>query len=127
MHTLFEKYFAARCSQHLSHLDKHTDEVNVNPLNVTCYMWWDFVAHHADSPDGRIGSDMDSEMLATMEKILRLSHEACSESVLHGLGHWQRHRPVEVAGIIDNFLANNPNIRPELRTYALNARAGHVL
>jgi hypothetical protein len=123
IYTLFEQYFAARCSPHLSYID----EQGANPLNVTCYMWWDLLHHHADGPDGRVGSDMDSEMLATMESILRLNHDACMESALHGLGHWQRYRPAEAAEIIDGFLASNPNIRPELRTYALEARTGRVL
>jgi hypothetical protein len=123
IYTLFEQYFAVRCSPHLSHMDAQ----GANPLNATCYMWWDFLAHEADGPEGRIGSDIDSEMLATMERILRLNHDACIESALHGLGHWQHYRPAEAAGIIDSFLASNPNVRPELRTYALEARAGRVL
>lgn len=123
IYTLFEQYFAVRCSSHLSHIN----EQGASPLNVTCYMWWDFLAHVADGPEGRICSDMDSQMLLTMESILRLNSDACIESALHGLGHWQRYRPAEAGGIIDSFLAANPNIRPELRTYALEARAGRVL
>jgi hypothetical protein len=123
MGLLFEHYFANRCTSHLSHID----EPDANPLNATCYMWWDFIAHWADSPEGRIGSEMDSEILATMEQILKLNHDACRESALHGLGHWHHFCPAEVATIIDRFLAPSTNLRPELHTYALNARTGHVL
>jgi hypothetical protein len=122
IYTLFEEYFAVRCSPQASEINP-ADE---NPLDVTCFMWWDFLAHHADSPEGRIGSDMDSEMLATMERILRLNHETCTRSALHGLGHWQHYCPDEATAIIDRFLTSNPNLDQELRTYALNARAGRV-
>jgi hypothetical protein len=120
---LFEHYFAIRCSPHLSHIN----EPDANPLNESCYMWWEFIWHMAEAPEGRIGSDMDSEILTAMERILRLDHVACKESALHGLGHWQHFCPAETAGIIDSFLTTNTNLRPELRTYALDARVGHVL
>lgn len=123
IYTLFEQYFAIQCSTHLSHIN----EPGANPLNVTCYMWWDFLAHLADGLEGPICADLDSEMLSTMERILGLKHDACTESALHGLGHWQRYRPAEAGGIIDNFLAANPDVRQELRTYALEVRAGPVL
>jgi hypothetical protein len=32
-----------------------------------------------------------------------------------------------VAVIIDNFIANHPQIRPELKNYAIDARVGYVL
>jgi hypothetical protein len=44
---------------------------------------------------------MNPETLATMEKILQLNLVACAESALHGLGHWQRFCPDEVAAIIN--------------------------
>ncbi|MGO9244485.1 MAG: hypothetical protein ACLQDC_06905 [Verrucomicrobiia bacterium] len=39
IYTLFESYFAAKCSLHLSHID----EPGANPLNSVCYMWWDLL------------------------------------------------------------------------------------
>jgi hypothetical protein len=123
IYTLFEQYFAIRCSPHLSDID----ELGANPLNVTCYMFWDFLHHFAANPEGRVGTDMDSDMLSTMERILRLNQDACTESALHGLRHWQHFCPADVAGIIDGFLASTPHLRQELRTYALDARAGRVL
>jgi hypothetical protein len=123
MYTLFEEYFAVRCSPDPPRDDKADD----NPLDGTCFMWWDFLAHYAETPEGRIGTDTDSDMLSTMERILRLNQDACTESALHGLGHWQHFCPADVAGIIDGFLASTPHLRQELRTYALDARAGRVL
>lgn len=120
MYTLFEDYFAVRCSPRPA----LADEAGENPLDGTCFMWWDFLHHFAEGPEGRMGSDMDSQMLATMERILKLNHYACTKSALHGLGHWQHYCPVEAAAIIDRFLAANPNLDQELRAYALNARAG---
>jgi hypothetical protein len=127
MYALFKDFFAVHCSERSLHADKRIETPDVNPLNVTCFMWWDFLAHFADGTEGRVGIDMDHEMLLTMERILQLDHEACIESALHGLGHWQRLCPVEAATIIDRFLASNPDLHQELRTYALNAQAGHVL
>ncbi|MGD1018592.1 MAG: hypothetical protein ABSA12_04660 [Verrucomicrobiia bacterium] len=122
IYNLFEKYFAIKCSSHLSNID----EQGANPLNVVCYMWWDFLSHEAQDPEGRIGTDMDADVLSTMQRILHLNQDACVESALHGLGHWQHLCPDDVAGIIDRFVATNPDVRHELRTYALEARSGRV-
>ena len=119
IYTLFERYFAVHCSPPFS-------DAGENPLNMSCYMWWDLLHHHADSPDGRKGSDMDPEVLSTLERILKLEHDACRQSALHGLGHWHQWRPFEVAEIIQRFLENNPQLTPELRDYALEARSGKV-
>jgi hypothetical protein len=122
IYVLFEQYFAVRCTPRVS----DADGPNENPLNMSCYMWWDLLHHHADSPDGRVGSDMDSEVLLTLERILKLNHDACRRSALHGLGHWRDYCPAEATAIIDRFLEENPNLHPELRTYALESRAGVV-
>lgn len=119
IHALYESYFAIRCSPHLSHID----EQGANPLNGVCYMWWDLLPQ----PKGQIASELNPEVLATLERILNLNHDACTESALHGLGHWHLNYPEEATRIIDEFLASNPDIRQELRTYALQARIGRVL
>jgi len=62
-----------------------------------------------------------------MADILTIDRVACQESALHGLGHWQRRWPTEVARIIDEFLARNANARAELLAYARSARGGCVL
>ena len=58
---------------------------------------------------------------------IRLPSDACRESALHGLGHWQRMYPKQVEQIVDSFIAENPAMRSGLRVYADNARSGNVL
>jgi len=121
IYTFFEQCFAKRCSPYLS----HTDESNTNPLNSVCYMWWDILPWHGhpEQPNHR---EMDAEFINVMQRILALDSDAVVESALHGLGHWYVSYPVKVEAIIDEFLARRPNLRPELREYALHARIGYV-
>jgi hypothetical protein len=119
---LFANYVAVRCSPHLG----HTGESGANPLNGACYMWWDQL-HTTDDLENPSSRTMNAEIVAVMSQTLEIAHDACRESALHGLGHWQRYCPDKVPGIIDNFLTNNPTLRPELRTYAIKARVGRVL
>lgn len=118
---LFVDYFAVRCSPHLGHIG----EPGANPLNGACYMWWDQL-HTSDFGDPS-NIAVNTELLLVMSQILELPHDACRESALHGLGHWQWCFTEKVAAIIDRFLTNNPNLRPELHAYALKARVGRVL
>ena len=119
IYILFESYFAIKCSPHLSHID----EQGANPLNVVCYMWWDLFRQ----PEQQLARELNPRLLSTMERVLHLNKDACTESALHGLGHWHLNCPEEATRIIDEFLASNPDIRQELRTYALNARIGRIL
>ena len=66
-------------------------------------------------------------ILDVMTQTLNLDSDACREGALHGLGHWAMYYPKRVAAIIDEFLKKNPDLRPELRNYALGARTGCVL
>lgn len=118
---LFE-LFASRCSPHLSHLN----EPGANPLNSICYMFWDILPLHGQ-PDSPSFGELDRSLLTVMTEILRLPSDACRESGLHGLGHWQLNYPKVVDESIRSFLAENAAIRPELRRYAENARRGWVL
>ena len=118
---LFQKLFAVRCSPHLSHLD----EPGANPLNVTCYMWWDILPI-GGQPDVASRREIDEACLQVMEQGLNLESIACQESSLHGLGHWQHQYPQRVDQVIDPFLAAHPNLRPELLGYAKSARRGCV-
>ncbi len=99
-------------------------------------MWWDFLYFSEASweYDYQHGyqlfpacAKVHDDLLSVMSKILTLEHDACRESALHGLGHWQKSHPVQVVAIVDYFLNGNPGLRPELKTYALKARAGQVL
>lgn len=120
--SLFEQLFAKICSPHLSHLD----EPGVNPLNSACYMWWDIIPIHG-WPDNPTRQALDQEFLTAMARIINLDSVACQESALHGLGHWEMYYPNPVHKIINSFIANHPDSRSDLLTYAKRARVGHVL
>lgn len=118
---LFERLFARRCTDHLSHVD----EAGANPLNSACYMWWDSFPYHGH-PDDPVRATLDAEILGVMGRILDLDSIACKESALHGLGHWYRHYANVVPDVIGRFLSSHSDIRPELRMYAEWARVGYV-
>jgi hypothetical protein len=123
IYTLFERVFAARCAP----VPLHATEASGHELNSLCYMWWDIISLQSDKGDDRRGS-ISKAMLDVMRRTLALPNMACQESALHGLGlnNIRAYRD-QVGGIIDEYLAANPNLRPELRLYAENARIGHVL
>ena len=119
---VFEQLFSGLCSEHLLHLD----EKGAAPLNLVCFMWWDLVPLLLE-PDDSSKAAISRAALEVMDDTLKIDSIACQESALHGLGHWQLFYPDEVAEIVDRFLKENPDLRPELKEYALNAREGHVL
>lgn len=116
--TLFRDYFAAHCSPALGHLD----EVGDSALDRVCYMWWD-IFPFAIGMNGLTA--LDRALLDVMKQQLTIDHDAVRESALHGLGHIVSPRESAVQ-IIDAFLDSHPHIRPELRQYALDARAGGI-
>jgi hypothetical protein len=119
--TLFERLFAKRCSNHLSHFD----EAGAGPLNAVCYMWWDLFPTWGQ-PDDPAQAEVDVELLMVMNRILRLTSVACQESALHGLGHWHMHYPAFVQETVDEFLGRRELLRPALVEYAECARQGYV-
>lgn len=118
----YANFFAEKCSAHLSHLD----EKDMNPINSICYMWWDIIPI-SPYTCGKKLTTLCQGALDVMRRALTIPHDACRESALHGLGHWSMDFPNEVKAIIDDFLKANPDLRLELRQYAVNARAGCVL
>ena len=80
-------------------------------------MFWDIIPLHG-RPDGPAYAELDRSLLMVMTEILAMNSDACRESALHGLGHWQPSYPKEVEQIVDSFIAANPTIRPELLRYA---------
>jgi hypothetical protein len=117
---LFRDFFAIRCSPALGHLSEAG-----NPLNGSCYMWWDFDCWYC--APAQQDSAHDSIVLPLLRSILTIQNEACQESALHGLGHRYRKNSRDVESIIDEFLARERNLRPELAEYARRARRGSVL
>jgi hypothetical protein len=119
--TLFEQIFATRCSPQLGHLGEPGRDV----LNKVCYTWWDIFPFW-----GQVGEqprpEIDEAFLEVMNRTLDLNSDACRESALHGLGHLPFFRE-KVIEIIDQFLARNPKLRPELKVYAHRAQAMDVL
>lgn len=118
---LFRDYFERRCAPKLSHLD----EAGRGPLNGVCYMWWD-VFPASGQPDQPEKARRDEAILLVLERTVRLKNDACREAALHGLGHWAGSYPVRVKKAVEDFLSSHPDLRPELKQYALNAKSGHV-
>jgi hypothetical protein len=125
MFSVFERLFVPRCTPTLSHLD----EPDANPLNVTCYMWFDLMPIWGGIKDAPVATNrqLGPVMIDLMRRILDLKSVACRESALHGLGHWQAYYPEPVNNIVDAFLKQHSDLRPELRAYARGARGGCVL
>ena len=115
---LFRDFMAVRCTPQLSHCERPA-----NPLNSACYMWWDslMLSSRGGEPEW---VEQDREVLAIMTEILTIPHDACRESALHGLNHWQYDYPRETKEIINTFLRHTPGLRPELHAYAREARTG---
>jgi hypothetical protein len=118
---LFQQVMAVRCSDHLSHLD----EPGANPLNSSCYMWWDIAPIRGKLDDSE-RAEFDTEVLTVLQRLVAIQHNACHESALHGLNHWQPYYPEKIGNVIDNFLIRTPKLRPELINYALLAKAGNA-
>lgn len=125
-----ERFFAPRCSSHLPHLDtSETAQSRVSPLNGMCYMWWDMLHYYGDPADPDC-AEVGAACLEVMRMILDLDSDACRESALHGLSHWQCAYPQLVQAIqasIDEFLDRHPGLRLELKAYARTARKRLVL
>ncbi len=118
---LFRDVMATRCAPSLSHRSEPG-----SPLNSACFMWWDLLPLDATWPEGRLPEPIHAEALAVLAELLDISHDACRESALHGLGHLAFFHP-EVAAVVDAFIERSPDLRPELLDYARAARVGHVL
>jgi hypothetical protein len=90
-----------------------------NPLEDTCFMWWDLLRYFGQRRDPRV----IETQLSVLGQILSLSDEECQRAALHGLGHITHDGK---AALIAEFLSR-PGVNEELRTYAGHALAGDVL
>lgn len=118
---LFHDCFAVRCSNHLGHLE----EPDSNPLNTSCYMWWDLFPL-VPEPENPALAERDGLILSIMARTLELPSAACQEAALHGLGEWERAYPEQVHEVVERFIWANRKIRPPLRHYAYAALHGDV-
>jgi hypothetical protein len=89
-----------------------------NPLESSCFMWWDSLRNFQDDKDPKTAE----WMFEALSQILKIDSLDCQKSALHGLGHLE---PEGKKKLIEDFLANNPNF-PE-KEYALAAIEGKVL
>lgn len=121
MKTVFKDCFLPRCTPQLLHLDEKED----NPLNGTCYMWWEHVPLFG-APEDPARKNIDAAAIDVMKDTLRMPSVAVQESALHGLGHWVLEYPAVVEPIIDDYLKNANIEREELRAYAKKARTGMI-
>lgn len=126
LENLFRDLFAPRCTDNVRRND-------TNPLDQTCYMLWDLVVQDADSaqqnPDGTYqivrDPEIDKEFLDTLARILAMPSIACQQSALHGLGHLAQDAKLG-ANVVQQYLDDHPNLRDDLRKYALKALVGAV-
>lgn len=123
VYQLYADCFFTRCSRKLTHLDKELDR----SVNGICYMLWD-IATIPVLGSGREAEygEINAACLGVMEKALKLDHEACRESALHGLGHAKQYYPAKVERIIDTFLKETAGSNPDLLRYAKAARTGMI-
>jgi hypothetical protein len=119
---VYAELYAKKCTPDLGHGAQSMSWGN--PLNHTCYMWWDIIPFYGKSGDAR--EQLDQTMLDVMAKTLEIDHEACREGALHGLGHWRDAYFEFVEVTIDRFLARHQNISPGLRSYAQAVRTSGV-
>jgi hypothetical protein len=119
IYDLYAKCFGKRCTETLGHLSP------TKPLNSICYMWWDVFPAWSDPKDESRFAEAD-EYISVMQRCLSLSHSACLEGALHGLGHWQLLFPDRIGDIVDQFLRERTDLRHELMLYARRARIGAV-
>ncbi len=122
MHTLYSELMAPTYGDVLGHLENSTTPEL--PHNA-CYMWWDVIPlyggmKHADR------DQIKDAVLHVFSKTLKLTSEACLESVLHGLSHWRMYAPDLTEPIVRTFLKSRPAISAALRRYAKHAAMGLV-
>ena len=121
---LFRQIMPVRCSAYLS----ASEDSGANPVNSSCYMWWDLLTDTlslSPDPDDLDLARLEEDFLFTLGDILAINHDACRESALHGIGHWVKMFP-RLATVVDEFLSTTSGLRPELIDYARRAKAGSV-
>jgi hypothetical protein len=113
MFTLFERFFAPRCSALVSEGEMlGTETSQVSPLEGICFMWWDLLPL-SGQPEELDHREVDAACLEVMRLTLDLDADACRRAALHGLGHWKGVYPEEVKTILDAWLACHQKLGEE--------------
>jgi len=89
-----------------------------NPLEHSCFMWWDCLRNFNDEKD----LEVMKWMFEALSEILKIDSVDCQMSALHGLGHIEHS---EKKDLIKKFLKENPNFTD--KEYASAAIIGHIL
>ena len=123
MTSLFGRFFARRCTPHLSHLDRIATPAHVSPLNGVCYMWWDVmplgVHSKAEWPA------IQSVILTVFRHCLESNSIACQESALLGLMNWSYDETPQMAAveeIVERVLSQESGAWPALRKFMFGPR-----
>lgn len=91
-----------------------------DPVDTTCFMWWDMYRPIDPDHDERLWD----VVFVALAHVLAIPSEECQLAALHGLGH-VNHREKE--RLIRRFLAERPDLSPEVAAYAEASIAGKVL
>lgn len=115
----FEKIYLIKCTN----VSTFLGDAEINPLNNSCFMWWDISPLIASNENEIIDA-----CLRVMRDCLYMPNLACQESALHGLGHlrdypeWEQ----ECKNIILDFMQSDNANLPVLKGYAHAALIGEV-
>ena len=106
-----------------SMLDLFTRFFAKEPLDSSCFMWWDGICydyHCKNRVRERGGEDskMQDVMFETLSAILLLDAPHRQAAALHGLGHL--HHPSTQA-LVDQYLTDHPSLTTEQKEYAVAA------
>jgi len=110
-------------------VDLFADFFAKEPLETTCFLWWDLLAWDygpggrdpaRDADDARV----QAAMFEALCRILALDSESCRKAALHGLGHL---RHPDGPRTIEQWLETCGNADPALRDYARECASGTML
>jgi hypothetical protein len=125
IYTVYEQLFAVRCSPELFLSQKI--KLSRNPLDLICFMWWDMCCYPRSPTDKDFTANderLHEAIFMVMNKTLTLESEACQEGALHGFNEFHFRYPYRVNALVKTFIAENPQISPQLRKYAEGASWG---
>ncbi len=123
MEFLYRDCLDVRCAPLLGDIN----EISGLPLNGICYMLWDVTPlNFWEATRNRDMEPVADTIFSVLEGGLSSRNDATVESVLHGLGHRKYRYPKRVEAIIDKFLLQRKDLRPELLQYAKAARTGMI-